>query len=426
MYNKTIFDNGLILLTYQMKQVHSASVGIWIKVGSRYETEHLSGISHLLEHMVFKGSRKYDKDSIKQNIEGKGGSLNGFTAEELTCYLAKVPKENIFSSLDILFDMYTHPLLKEEDLLREKTVIIEEIKMYKDLPQHIVQEQLDLLMWPNHQLGRNIAGTVETVSNIDIISLKSFHNKYYVPNNSVVVIAGAVEHKSCERFLKKIIKKHEFSKARFDFEVFNNKQKEIRIKETKKEIEQTHLAIGFNSYSYRHPRRFIVNLLAIILGGNMSSRLFDKIRERYGLAYEISAQCKYFFETGAFYIHAGLDNKKIELAINLIMKELNKLKRIAVGQAELKRAKEFYLGQLAISLDDTLDHMIFLGNSFCNLGKQIDFNFIKKQIDSITPNDLLEVSREIFHDKNINLSLVGPINNFDREEVIRNIFRYLG
>jgi len=421
MYKKTIFDNGLTLLTHQMKRAHSVSMGIWIKVGSRYEDARLSGISHFLEHLLFKGSKKYDRDAIKRTIEGKGGSLNGFTSEEITCYLAKVPSKNMFSSFDVLFDMCAHPLLKKDDVKRERTVIIEEIRMYKDLPQHMVQEQLDELMWPKHPLGRNIAGSIETVNSIERDTLLKFHSRFYKLSNMAIVFVGNLEHSECEQYVRKLIKKAKQSREVNTFERFAELEKGVKIKEISKEIEQTHLAIGFPAYRHTHPKRFMLNMISLILGGNMSSRLFDQIREKHGLAYEISAQSKRFYDTGAFYIHAGLDNRKVELALELIMKELKKLKRVCVPEQELNRAKEFYLGQLAMGLDDTLDHMLYLGNVACTFERLVDFDWIKNEIVKVKSKDLLEVAREIFRPEKMNVSLVGPIKKFDKERYTKTI-----
>ena len=404
-----------------MSKAYSVSIGVWLKVGSRYEKENVSGISHFLEHLLFKGSKKYDKDEIKRQIEGKGGLLNGFTSEELTCYLVKVPNKIAYPAFKILLDMTLNPSLKQEDIQKERTVIIEEIKMYNDLPQHMVHELLDKTMWPGHPLGRNITGTAESVSSISRGDLVSFKSKYYRPENMVIVFTGDIKHTDCLNFIHKGLSSSKVVEQDYCFDKFISEQKEAKVETLIKEIEQTRLAIGFQAYNRFHPKRFILTLISIILGGNMSSRLFNEIREKRGLVYEISSQFKCLLDTGAFYVNAGLDSKKVDLALNLILKELNKLKQSLVSKSELTRAKEFLLGQLAMSLEDTMDHMIFLGSSAATIKKILDFNQIKREILKIEPSNIKEVARDIFKKDKINISLVGPIGNFNRNRCLKYI-----
>ncbi|MDD5618551.1 MAG: pitrilysin family protein [Candidatus Omnitrophica bacterium] len=426
MYYKTTLKNNLTLVTHNMSAAYSVSIGVWLKVGSRYENNSIAGISHFLEHLVFKGSKKYDKEEIKRQIEGRGGLLNGFTSEELTCYLAKVPQKAAGSVFDILLDMALNPLLKEEDINKERTVIIEEIKMYHDLPQHMVHDLLDKIMWPGHPLGRNIAGTQESVSSITRKEMSQFKDKYYKPQNMVIVFAGNIKHNDCLKLIKDRLSATEKIKDAYSFDEFNILQKEAKIESQVKEIEQTRLAVGFKAYKRSDPRRFVLTILSVILGGNMSSRLFNEVREKRGLAYEISSQAKFLLDTGAFYINAGLDNKKLDLALNLILKELSKLKDGAVPESELSRAKEFALSQLAMSLEDTLEHMVFLGDMVSTANELMDFNAVKKEIIKIKPKDLKEVARDIFKKDKINISLVGPLAEFDRSKCLSYVDDNLG
>jgi predicted Zn-dependent peptidase len=421
MYQKTILPNNLTLVTHHMAGVYSVAIGVWLKVGSRYEDAHLSGISHYLEHIVFKGSRKYKREEIKRQIEGRGGLLNGFTSEELTCYLAKVPAKTAPSSFDILLDMALNPSLREEDIQKERTVIMEEIKMYNDLPQHMVHDLLDKMMWPKHPLGRNIAGTLQTVSAISRGDMAQFKDKYYRPENMVIVFTGNIKHKGALGLVKDRLSKLKKVEEGYCFDKFYSTQGEARIESLVKEIEQTRLAIGFPAYHRAHPKRFAISLLSVILGGNMSSRLFNQIREKRGLAYEVSSHPKFLMDTGAFYVNAGLDNKKIGLALNLILKELAKLKHTLVPESELNRAKEFSLSQLAMSLEDTLDHMAFLGDMTSTTQELLDFNAVKKEISQVKPKDLKAVALDIFKQDKINVSLVGPLGEFKKEKFLESI-----
>ena len=426
MYKKTILNNKLTLVTHEMKDAYSVSIGVWFKVGSRYENDPIAGISHFLEHLIFKGSKRFDCDAIKRQIEGKGGQLNGFTSEEVTCYLSKIPHKYAFHTAEILLDMSIRPQLKPSDVLKERTVIMEEIKMYNDLPQHKVQELLDRIMWSGHPLGRNIAGSLETVGNITREDISKFQHNYYCPENMVVVFAGRIDHDDCLDFISKELDTKAKKENEYKFDRFVGKQKTSQVETLVKDIEQTHLAIGFPAYSKVDPRRFAMTLLSVVLGGNMSSRLFNEVREKRGLAYAISSQSKRFVDTGAMYIHAGLDNKKVDLALEVILKELSKLKDKLVSEAELDRAKEFILGQLAMSLEDTMEHMIFLGEEVTTVDKLYDFKYLKSQMLRVCSSNIREVARDIFNKNKINISLVGPVKDFDKERCLKSVYNSIG
>ncbi|MFH1640806.1 MAG: pitrilysin family protein, partial [Candidatus Omnitrophota bacterium] len=325
MYKKIKLDNGLRVISHSMPKRNSVAVGIWIKVGGRDESEEHKGIAHFLEHLVFKGSKKYSCRKLKESIEGVGGSLNGFTSEEMTCYLTKLPKRHLDLGLEILSDMAMNPRLLQEEIDKERAVILEEIKMYKDLPQSYVHELLDELLWPKHTLGMPIAGTAESVSNINREEMTSFHRKYYTFSNMVVSLAGNLEY---DKIIKKV--RNIFSGAESKFiEASSDVKEEQKLAQFKllaKDTEQTHLSLGFHAFKRDHPLRHAMGLLHVILGGNMSSRMFNELREKRGLAYEIGTNVKRFRDTGAFIVHAGIDNRKVQEAVGLILKELEKIK----------------------------------------------------------------------------------------------------
>ena len=414
MYKKTRLANGLAIINHVMPKMQSVALGIWIKVGGRYESAKLKGIAHFLEHLSFKGSRRYSCRKIKESIEGVGGSLNGFTSEELTCYLVKLPAGYLDLALDILSDMVMSPILLEEEIKKERTVIIEEIKMYKDLPQSYVHELLDELLWPNHPLGMTISGTVESVSNIKKEDLSLFRKQYYTPENIVVSAAGLLGH---NKFIQKVEKqfcglKNQKTNA---FSEVKEEQDKPKFNLLAKDTEQTHLALGFHSFKRDHPLKHAVGLLHVILGANMSSRLFNEIREKRGLAYEIGSQVKRFQDTGAFVVHAGIDNHKVAEAIKLILQELSMAKDKLVSLDEFKRAKEFYLGQLLLALEDTLDHMLWIGESTVTLDRTFTLPEIIKEVNKIKREDIREVARYIFKEKSLNLALIGPLNDRKQE-----------
>jgi len=408
MYNKFSLDNGLKVVTHTMPRMQSVALGIWIKVGGRYEPADTKGTAHYLEHLLFKGSKKYSCRKLKESIEGVGGALNGFTSEELTCYLAKLPSRYLNLALDILSDMVMHPNLVSGEVEKEKTVILEEIKMYKDQPQTYVYELLDELLWPNQPLGQAIAGTNESVNKIKREDLRKFKQQYYTAANIIVSAAGALEYKNFHKKVQSIFSglKSEKSNA---FAAAKENQYKAKLKIFHKETEQTHLALGFHSFKREHPLKHALGLLHVVLGANMSSRLFNEVREKRGLAYEIGTAVKRFQDTGAFIVHAGIDNQKVTEAIDVILQELEKVKSTFVTNGEFRRAKDFYLGQLTLALEDTLDHMLWIGETTAALDKTYSLEEIIKEVNAIRRDDLHQVAKTLFKEEKINLALIGPL-----------------
>ncbi|HTY45345.1 MAG TPA: pitrilysin family protein [Patescibacteria group bacterium] len=418
MYRKEKLTNGIKLVTHAMPARRSVALGIWINVGGRYESPRLKGAAHFLEHLLFKGSRKYSCRRIKESIEGVGGSLNGFTSEELTCYLVKLPAVYLEAAFDVLSDMVLQPLLRASDVQKEKTVILEEIKMYKDLPQSYVHELLDELLWPDQPLGMSIAGSLESVSRLGQDSLRAFSRRYYTAANIVVSAAGSLTH---SRLASRIAKTFS-SCGRAEENVFlqaRQQQRKPCLKILAKDTEQTHLALGFHGFKRDHPLRHALSLLHIILGANMSSRLFNEIREKRGLAYEIGTQVKRFHDTGAFIVHAGIDNRKVGPTVSLIMKELGKLRRRCVSRDEFRRARDFYIGQLSLALEDTLDHMLWIGETTATLDKVYSLEDLIKEIRKTTIADVQEAGRQIFTEEAMSLALIGPLARSQKDIAAR-------
>jgi len=408
MYQKTTLDNGLRLITYTMPRMESVSIGIWVRVGGRYESKDVKGIAHFLEHLMFKGSKKYSCRQIKELIEGVGGMLNGFTSEESTCYYARLPATKQIQALDILLDMVLNPLLNPKDIEKERFVILEEIKMYKDLPQSYVHELLDELLWPEHPLGLPITGEKETVSKLRREDFISFQKRCYTSSNIVIAACGKLEQQKILKRLKSALGGFKASVENTFIPALGYEQKpKFRI--LKKRTAQTHLAMGCYGINRDHPDKHIISLLHIALGANMSSRLFSEVREKRGLAYEIGTQIKGFADTGTFLIRAGVDNAKIYEAVEVIIKELAKIKDRLVSGSELRRAKEFYIGQLKLALEGTLEHMFWIGEPTLHLNKTYHLARILKEVEKITPDDLKRVARSIFKPDAMRLAIIGPL-----------------
>ena len=416
MYRIREYGNGLKLIYKKMAGVSSASVGLWIHTGSRNEQASINGISHFLEHLVFKGSKNYTGDQIKESIEGVGGSLNAFTSEENTCYYAKFLGKHLKQVSRVLSDMVLVPLLKNEDIEKEKSVIIEEIKMYKDLPQFQVEELFDSLLWPDHPLGRNITGSIESVAGISREQIMDYHKNWYRPACLVISCAGDLNEGTLESFIKKTFSRLKYLSCA-ETVPFRPQEKGNQIKIVPKEIKQTHIHLGFPALNRSHKDRFVLGLLHIILGGNMSSRLFNEVREKKGLAYEIATHVKKLKDTGVFFVHAGIDNKNLIATSDLIFKELDKVKQEKIPSEELRRAKDFFIAQTEMALDDTLEHMLWMGESLMNLGVLQTKEEMRRHIERVSSSDILRVAREIINWKRLYFAAVGPQGQEDENKI---------
>jgi len=416
MYKKKILNNGLKIVTHQMPKRESVALGIWIKVGGRYENSQNKGISHYLEHLLFKGTKNYSCRQLKESIEGIGGSLNGFTSEELTCYLVKVPANHLDIGLNILSDMVLNPSLPAQEIEKERTVILEELKMYRDLPQSYVYELLDELFWPGQPLGQPVIGTVESVNSINRKALSDFQQQHYTASNIAVSASGNLDYSKLEGKVAKIFSHFKPSGIN-TFQKVVEKQDKPGSKFLFKETEQTHMALGFRSFRREHPLKHALGILHIILGGNMSSRLFNEVREKRGLAYEIGTSVKRFQDTGAFIVHAGIDNNKVCQAVSLILKELKKTKKNLISPDEFKRSKEFYIGQLKLALEDTLEYMLWIGETTSLLNRTFSLQEIIAEVNRVKREDVREAASRIFTDANLNFSLIGPLK--ETEDKIR-------
>lgn len=416
MYQKTVLENQLRVVTHSMKGRDSIGVGIWVGSGGRYEEDRIKGAAHFLEHIVFKGTRKYSCGKIKELIEGVGGSLNAFTSEEQTCYFAKIPSKHLPKTFDILADMVFNPLITKKDVAKESGVILEEIKMYHDLPQYYVLELLDGLMWPDHPLGKNLAGTFESIKDMSHEDLREFHRTFYYPGNVVVSACGQLEHRQFVSLINKKLAKYS-RQDEVNFIAADNSQDRPEVKFLRKDIEQMHLALGMLGLHQDHKDKYAWGLLNIILGGNMSSRLFDEVREKRGLAYSISSSAKAFKDTGLFLIRAGVDNKKIVEALEVILKELRKIRREGVTEGEFKRAKEYFLGQTLLGLEDTLDHMLWIGESTIALDRIRTLKEVISLVNKVHKAEIKRVAGQILIDNRMNLALVGPITEAQEKQL---------
>jgi predicted Zn-dependent peptidase len=419
MYQKAVLSNNLRLITNQLKDRESVAVGVWVGVGGRFESDVEKGAAHYLEHILFRGSLKYSCNDIKGSIEGVGGTLNAFTGEEQTCYYAKVPTKYFDQTIDILSDMVFFPLIQKNDLERERTIILEEIKMYNDLPQYYVLELLDGLVWPDHPLGKSLAGTKDTVGAMTQKGLRAFQRRYYAPDNVVVSVCGNFSHEWLVDFLEDKLGNFP-SQKREACDPFKGKQRAPRTSFFRKQTEQMHMALGFPSLRADHPDIYAQALLNVILGGNMSSRLFDELREKRGLAYSVYSTTKAYDDAGLFMIKAGVDNKKLLESVELIMKLLKQLRRYGVKDPEFVRAREYFLGQFVLGLEDTTEHMMWMGESMIERDRIRTLGEVVYRVNGLTPDDIRRVAGDVLKEKKLNLAVVGALTD-EQEKGLRAI-----
>ena len=415
-YQKTRLNNGLRITSAFLPQMESVTLGIWVRVGGRYETTKIAGISHFIEHLLFKGTRSRSALKIKETIEAAGGTLNGFTGEEFTCYYAKVLKNKVRSALDVLSDMVLHARLEQKDIEKEKQVIIEEIKMYWDLPSSYVHDLLNELIWANHPLGMHLAGTPETIQSLMAHQIRDYKQKFYHPPNFLISAVGSVSHEEIVQRCEKLFRPLGRGKL-WTFKRANFKQLESRVLFRAKQTEQTHLCLGFRTLGCFHPDRFPLALLSIILGGNMSSRLFQEVREKQSLAYEIGSHVRQYQDTGAFVVNAGVENIKTQKAVKVILEQLQKICQTPLSLRELKKAKEFYRGQLLLGLEDTSEHMIWLGENILTMGKIVKPEELLLQIEKVSIQDVQRTAKKVFVKSKLSLAIIGPLTETQQREI---------
>jgi len=405
----TQLPNKIRIVTEELKDRDSASIGVWVAAGGRYESKDNKGVAHFLEHMAFKGSAKYSCDEIKQLVEGVGGNLNAFTAEEETCYYAKVPATHLKQTFDVLADISFFPKITLKDLEKERTVILEEIKMYHDLPQYQVVELLEELLWPDHPLGQSLAGTSTSVSSMTADHLKSFKKSHYIPSNTVISACGSMKHDELVGLVRSKLGKLT-GPATPPYAPARRTQEKPSIYLHHKQTEQMHLAMGYLAYETNHKDYYVLALLTIILGGNMSSRLFNEVREKRGLAYSISSGIKSLNDTGVFMVRAGVDNAKIVNALELVLKVLAKLTSGGVKEDEFKRAQDYYMGQFLLGLEDTMDQMLWMGGGVISNDQVKSMDDVIKKIRAVTRADIKRVAKEILNPRRLNVAIIGPMS----------------
>lgn len=415
MYRKVTLNNGLKIVFEHIPYVKSVSIGIWIRAGSRNENKNNNGVSHFIEHMLFKGTKNRSAKDIAESIDSIGGQINAFTSKECTCYYTKVLDSHVNTAIEVLADMFFNSLFDEIEIEKEKTVINEEIKMYEDSPEDLVHDLMSKTIFKNNSLSLPILGTEDTLNNLKREDIISYFNEFYVPSNTVISVAGNFDF---NEILKMIKVYFEDWKANY-----NKKESKCKfiisnaIAKKKKDIEQLHFCIGTEGVPQGKDELYALLILNNVLGGSMSSRLFQKVREEKGLVYSIYSYPSSYNDIGLFTIYAALNPKNFSNVIEIVKDNINEIKSKYLTEEEIYKSKEQLKGNYILGLESTSSRMTSIGKSELLLGKVVSPEEIINKIDSVELLDIKNVIDKIFDKNKYNIAYVG---NFHDDEKIDN------
>jgi predicted Zn-dependent peptidase len=414
----TSLPNGVRVITEQMPHVRSISVGIWIGSGSRRESAERNGLSHFIEHMLFKGTTTRSAEDIARSVDSIGGNLDAFTAKELVCFNTKVLDQHLPLAFDVLADLVLHPLFRPEDIDKEKGVILEEIKMEADSPDYLVHEIFSSNFWKDHPLGKPILGTRETVKRFDSEMVRDYYRAVYAPSNLLITAAGHLTHEALvELVSRNFASLAPNGHAPADQAPATHARIALR---NKKSLEQVHMCMGVPSYPLGHEDRFACYVLNTLLGGGMSSRLFQNIRERQGLAYAVFSELSPYRDTGCLSIYAGTSIESAGKVVESIIKEFRQLKQEPVAEEEVRRAKDHLKGSLMLSLESTSSRMSNLARQEMYFGRFFTLDELVESIEQVTAADVQRIAQIFFDPKQIALTILGNLDGFKigREDLV--------
>ncbi len=410
-------SNGLKVITEYMPHVRSVSAGVWIGSGSRHETAKQNGISHFIEHMLFKGTTHRTAEQLAREVDSIGGNLDAFTAKELVSYNVKVLDEHLNRGVDIISDLVLNPLFQEADIEKEKGVILEELKMEVDNPEYLIHEMYCSTFWHGHALGRSILGTKDTIRSFTAPVLREYYAETYAPSNLLITAAGHLSH---EEMVDLVRERFERLPTRPHAEVPPQPRTYANIKlKDKRSLEQTHLCMGVPSYPLPHARRFACYVLNTILGGGMSSRLFQNIRERQGLAYAVFSELNAYRDSSSLIVYAGTSTESAPRVVESILKEFRRMKEESLPEDELRRAKDHLKGSLMLSLESTSSRMANLARQEIFFGRFYTLDQLADLVEAVTAEQVQEVAHEFFNQDLITLCILGKLDELkiEREQL---------
>ena len=414
----TELPNGIKVITEAMSHVRSVSVGVWVSSGSRRETPEQNGISHFIEHMLFKGTQNRSAEAIARSVDSIGGNLDAFTAKEMVCYNTKVLDEHLPVAMDVLSDLVLNPLFSDEDIEKEKGVILEEIKMDADSPDYLVHEIFSSNFWKDHALGKPILGTRETVKRFNQAAVRDYYSSIYTPANLLITAAGNLSHEKLVGLARDRFEKLKVTGTP-PAESVPATHARIALR-SKKDLEQVHVCLGVPSYPIPHEDRFTCYVLNTMLGGGMSSRLFQNIRERQGLAYAVFSELSPYSDTGCLSVYAGTSLESAKLVVESVLKEFADLKQTLAPAEEVRRAKDHLKGSLMLSLESTSSRMSNLARQQMHFGRFFTLDELAESIEQVTAEDVQRVAQTFFDQKYIALTVLGNLDGFKitREDLV--------
>ena len=406
--HRHILPNGLTVITEQMSHIRSVSIGIWLKTGSRDEDSEWNGISHFIEHMVFKGTKTRSAEAIARQVDSIGGNMDAFTAKECICFNIKVLDEHLAVAMDVLSDLVLHPVFDVDDIARERGVILEEIKMDQDNPDYLVHEIFTQSFWKDHALGLPILGTRETVKKFERPVVSRFYDHHFAPGNLIVSAAGNLNH---ENFVQLAAKYFDHVKPRKNGLTSSTPKTSSRINlRNKKSLEQVQICIGVPSHPVAHERRYASYILNTLLGGGMSSRLFQNIRERQGLAYSIYSDLNPYRDTGSMCVFAGTSRESATRVVENVVAEFRNLKSTPVPDEELRRSKDQLKGSLMLSLESSTARMSNLARQEMYYDRFHSLDELIERIEAVTAADIQQTAQEFFQTEQIAVTILGNLS----------------
>ena len=408
MYERTVLDNGLRVLSSWMPHTRSVSICIFVGAGSRYEDDPQAGLSHFVEHMLFKGTQRRPSSlDISGAIEGVGGMLNGSTDREISSYWVKMARPHFLLGLDVLMDIIRHPLFDSKETESERSVIQEELGMSNDHPGYRVDVLIDDMLWPNQPMGRDVGGTKESVQGIGHDMVVDYFHQQYVPSNMVISVAGEITHSDLLEALAPLVIDWPDGTPLEWHPVAANGQEKPQVRVEWRRTEQAHICLGMPGISSRDPDRYALDLMNTVLGEGMSSRLFAEVREKQGLAYDIHSSVSHFRDTGSIMVYSGVDPKKAQRTVSTILKELERMKE-GVPQGELDRGRELVKGRLLLRMEDTRAVAAWAGAQELLHDRVLTVDDVVERVNGVTGEDIERVANQYLVSENLNLAVVGP------------------
>jgi predicted Zn-dependent peptidase len=410
MHHKTVLDNGIRIITEKLDHFRSVSLGIWVSVGSRDEMEEENGISHFIEHMIFKGTGARTSFQIAKELDAIGGLSNAFTGTEYTCFHAKVLDKHLLRLAEILSDIFLNSTFDPQEMNRERQVILQEINLVEDTPDEQIHVLFNRLFWMNHPLGMPILGTPKSVSNISKESIVDYVGRFYTPERILVAAAGHVDHDQLVGYFRPLFERLE--PGRQDLPRVAP-EAHAAVSCHFKELEQVHLCLGGKAPRLSSERRYAAAVLNTILGGNMSSRLFQEIREKRGLAYSVYSFLSAYLDAGLLGICLGTEPRHINRSLKVIQKEIQAIQKGGISQADLEATKEHLIGGILLSAENTDTRMTRLAKNEAVFGRYISYEELIADLEKVTVDDVVDVARDAFQSKDLTLATLGPVREED-------------